>query len=69
MAHRVINLPRGYSLGTQGRRFVFTWVESASVPDGRGGHVHQTAGHRSATNATPESAADAAREHAEQHGS
>lgn len=63
-----MSLPRGYSLGTQGRRFVFTWVESASVPDGRGGHVHQTAGHRSVTYATPESAADAAREHASLRG-
>lgn len=59
-----MSLPRGYSLGTSGKRFVFTWVETAVIPLDGGGTVTQRAGRMSDTYTTPESAAEAAREHA-----
>lgn len=59
-----MSLPRGYSLGTWKKGFVFTWVEVAFVPDGRGGVVHQRAGRMSDVYPSPEEAARAAREHA-----
>lgn len=70
-----LSLPRGYSLGTHGRRFVFTWVETAEVQIGdasdpyRGGAtITQLAGRMSETYATPATAAEAAREHASLRG-
>lgn len=63
-----MSLPRGYSLGTQGKRFVFTWVETAVIPLDGGGTVTQRAGLMSETYTTPESAAEAAREHASLQG-
>ncbi len=70
-----LDLPRGYSLGTQGKRFVFTWVEAAEVHIGdasdpyRGGAtITQRAGRMSETYATPATAAEAAREHASSRG-
>lgn len=59
-----LDLPRGYSVGTWKQGFVFTWVEVAFVPDGRGGVVHQRAGRMSDVYPSPEEAARAAREHA-----
>lgn len=70
-----MSLPRGYSLGTRGKRFVFTWVETAEVPvhggptEGYEVKYHtQISGRMSETYATPESAAEAAREHASLRG-
>lgn len=63
-----MSLPRGYSLGTRGKRFVFTWVETAVIPLDGGGTVTQRAGRMSDTYTTPESAAEAAREHASLRG-
>lgn len=59
-----LNLPRGYSVGTWKKGFVFTWVEVAVVPDGRGGTITQRAGRMSDVYPSPEEAARAAREHA-----
>lgn len=63
-----MSLPRGYSLGTSGRCFVFTWVETAVIPLDGGGTVTQRSGRMSETYTTPESAAEAAREHASLQG-
>lgn len=63
-----MSLPRGYSLGTRGKRFVFTWVETAVIPLDGGGTVTQRAGRMSDAYTTPESAAEAAREHASLQG-
>lgn len=63
-----LDLPRGYSLATWKRGFVFTWVEVAVVPDGRGGTITQRAGRMSDVYPSPEEAARAAREHASLRG-
>lgn len=63
-----MSLPRGYSLGTSGRCFVFTWVETAEAPTGNGTTITQRAGRMSETYATPATAAEAALEHASLQG-
>lgn len=63
-----LHLPRGYGVATWRNGYVYTWVARAvhRLEDGRA-HV-QLAGRMSDLYATPESAAEAAREHASLRG-